>query len=131
MTCYFSCLTDPLIYTFLLSSVYALICQLGYSRSAELIYSSFLAVFGRNDYKKFMNSWRELKAAKAEVGKVSAQVKKIEGIMLFITCSPFRSSRMNSLNGPNCNVELINFKLISISNVKIFITSDFLFYWSF
>ena len=83
MTCYFSCLADPLVYTFLLASLYAAICQLGYSRAAELIYSSFLAVFGRNDYKKFMASWKELKAAKVEVTKVSAQVIIIDWVRNF------------------------------------------------
>jgi hypothetical protein len=72
--CPFSFLADPFYYTLLLTFLYSIICRLGYSRAAELIYSSFLAAFGRAEYKKFMGSWKELKMAKAEVKKVSAQV---------------------------------------------------------
>ena len=72
--CCFSFLVDPFYYTLILSTLYALISQLGYTRASELIYSAFMATFGRGEYKKFMGKWRELKAAKAEVSKVSAQV---------------------------------------------------------
>jgi len=73
--CVFSFLADPFYYTLLLSLLYAGISRLGYTRSAELIYSSFLAVFGRAEYKKFTANWSELKRAKGEVKKVSAQVR--------------------------------------------------------
>lgn len=74
--CVFSFLADPFYYTLLLTLLYSAISRLGYTRSSELIYSSFLALFGRAEYKKFTTSWSELKAAKAEVKKVSAQVSK-------------------------------------------------------
>ena len=73
--CYLSFLVEPFYYTLLLSTLYALISHLGYSRTSELIYSAFMATFGRGDYKTFMGKWRELKAAKTEVTKVSAQVR--------------------------------------------------------
>lgn len=72
--CYFSFLLEPFFYTLILTALYTLIAKLGYSRSAELIYSSLQSVFGRGEYRKFMASWRELKGAKLEVTKVSAQV---------------------------------------------------------
>ena len=75
--CCFSFLVEPFYYTLILSSLYALISHLGYSRAAEAIYSTFMATFGRGEYKKFMGKWKELKAAKAEVTKVSAQVRTL------------------------------------------------------
>lgn len=75
LMCVFNFLADPFYYTLLLSFLYAGISRLGYTRSAELIYSSLLAVFGRAEYKKFTTNWSELKGAKGEVKKVSAQVR--------------------------------------------------------
>lgn len=43
-----------------------------------MIYSGILAVFGRKDYKQFLESWKELKAAKADVSKTSAQVSECD-----------------------------------------------------
>lgn len=116
--CYLSFLADPFHYTLLLSTLYALISHVGYSRSAESIYSTFMATFGRGEYKKFMGKWKELKAAKSEVTKVSAQVlttflKNNSNSYLIIIYY-----RMNLLNGLNYNVKLINFKLTSILSVR-------------
>ena len=75
--CYFSFLTDPFHYTLIFSALHALITKLGYSRCAELIYFSILAVFGRAESQKFMANWKALKAAKTEVSKVSPQVNGV------------------------------------------------------
>ena len=73
--CVFSCLVDPFYYTLFLTALYTLIAKIGFTRAAEGIYSAILMVFGRKDYKAFLASWKELKVAKTEVSKVSAQVK--------------------------------------------------------
>lgn len=83
--CYFSFLVEPFYYTLILSTLHALISHLGYARAAELVYSTFMAAtFGRGDHKKFMGKWRELKTAKSEVKKVSAQVRS--GLRGFGVC---------------------------------------------
>jgi hypothetical protein len=67
-------LLDPLIYAFILASIYAIFSKFGYTRSAEAIYGTIQSCFGRKAHRDFMASWRGLKAAKAEVARVSAQV---------------------------------------------------------
>lgn len=68
--------SNPFVYTFILASLYAFITKLGYSQVAELIYGAVQATLGRSSYREFIQCWRELKQAKAEVKKVSPQVSQ-------------------------------------------------------
>ena len=68
-------LANPFIYTFVLASLYALITKLGYSQVAELIYSSLQFTLFRSTNRDYIKCWRDLRAAKLEVSKVSAQVR--------------------------------------------------------
>lgn len=76
--CMFSCVVEPFYYTIFLALLYTFIARIGFTRAAEIIYSGILAVFGRKDYKQFLESWKELKAAKADVSKTSAQVSECD-----------------------------------------------------
>ena len=67
--------TDPFFYTAFLSLLYALLSKIGYTRAAETIYSTFVGIFCRAEHRKFLQNWKELKGAKGEVSKVSAQVQ--------------------------------------------------------
>ena len=81
---------EPFYSTLILFSLHALISKLGYTRAAESIYSSFLITFGRKDNKKFLENWRELKTAKAEVSKTSAQVRINIILFYFLHVSRFQ-----------------------------------------
>ena len=69
-------LSNPFVYTFVLAGLYAIITKLGYSQVAEMIYSALQFTILRSANRDYIKCWRDLRAAKLEVSKVSAQVSE-------------------------------------------------------
>jgi hypothetical protein len=71
-------LANPFVYTFVLASVYAVITKFGYAQVAELIYSAIQFTVLRSANRNYIKCWRDLRAAKLDVSKVSAQVRNFD-----------------------------------------------------
>lgn len=67
-------LANPFVYTFVLASLYAVITKFGYTQVAEFLYSALQFTLFRSANRDYIKCWRDLRAAKLEVSKVSAQV---------------------------------------------------------
>ena len=105
----------------------ALITFIGYSTIAELVselfiysiiclqlYSLAQQIFCRSEYRKYLQSWNELRHAKRDLSSVSAQVRE----KLYLGHPHLSIIRMNLPSGLACSARWISFKVSLIQTVR-------------